>query len=122
MERIVSSSALKKMTKPGSRDPETDMKKLVGLSVVKEQMAVMAARMEYDRENRKKKKHAKEEDISRHMIFSGAPGTGKTTVARIMTGFLYKNGFIRKSIYNGRYCRKNGTGCSGIVRRCFIYR
>lgn len=31
------------------------------------------------------------------MIFIGSPGTGNTTAARIMAGFLYKNGFIKEN-------------------------
>ena len=35
----------------------------------------------------------------RHMVFYGSPGTGKTTVARIITGFLYKYGYIKENKY-----------------------
>lgn len=99
MERIVSSTALKRMQHPGAKDPDTTMKELIGMDAVKQQMRMMAARMEYDRENRKKikKKTGINTESSRHMIFFGSPGTGKTTVARIMTGFLYKNGFIKEN-------------------------
>lgn len=99
MERIVSSTALKRMQHPGAKDPDAAMKELVGMEPVKKQMYMMAARMEYDKGSRKriKKKAGTNTESSRHMIFFGSPGTGKTTVARIMTGFLYKNGFIKEN-------------------------
>lgn len=91
MERILSSSQIKKLTHKGSDDPCKDMKKLIGLRNVKDKMNEMVARMEFERSSKKM------QISSKHMAFLGSPGTGKTTVARIMTGFLYKNKYIKKN-------------------------
>ena len=91
MERILSSSQIKKLTHKGSEDPYKDMKKLIGLRNVKDKMNEMVARMEFERSSKKM------QISSKHMAFLGSPGTGKTTVARIMTGFLYKNKYIKKN-------------------------
>ena len=91
MERILSSSQIKKLTHKGSEDPFKDMKKLIGLRNVKDKMNEMVARMEFERSSKKM------QISSKHMAFLGSPGTGKTTVARIMTGFLYRNKYIKKN-------------------------
>lgn len=91
MERILSSSQIKKLTHKGSDSPDKDMKKLIGLRNVKDKMNEMVARMEFERSSKKM------QISSKHMAFLGSPGTGKTTVARIMTGFLYKNKYIKKN-------------------------
>jgi stage V sporulation protein K len=98
MEQIVSTSALKKMTKPGSKNPEKDLNDLVGMQGVKEKVLEMSARMEFEASRDKKHKlDNKDEITTRHMVFYGNPGTGKTTFARIIAGFLYKNHFIEKN-------------------------
>lgn len=99
MERVLNSSVLKKMTKKGSQNPEKDMQELIGLSPVKEKMEEMVARMQFENlDNKGKKKKDRKNSMSgRHMVFYGAPGTGKTTVARIITGFLFKYGYIKEN-------------------------
>lgn len=105
MERIVSSEVLKKITKEGSKNPDADMDELIGLKPVKDKMHEMVARMEFESEDEKGKKKKKKKSVSldetsfsgRHMVFTGSPGTGKTTIARIMTGFLYKYGYITEN-------------------------
>lgn len=99
MERVMNTSAMKKMTKKGSANPQKDMDELIGLLPVKEKMEEMVARMQFEEiTNRKKKKKDKSNSMSgRHMVFYGSPGTGKTTVARILTGFLYQYGYIKEN-------------------------
>lgn len=99
MERIMNTSAMKKMTKKGSENPQKDMDELIGLRPVKEKMEEMVARMQFEQmTNKDKKKKDHTNSMSgRHMVFYGAPGTGKTTVARIITGFLYQFGYIKEN-------------------------
>ncbi len=98
-ERILDSQTLKNITHKGSKCPQADMDAMIGLDSVKAQMTEIAARMTYEKKewkrNGNKGKFKPKEAM--HMIFMGEPGTGKTTVARIMAGFLYKNGYIRKN-------------------------
>lgn len=76
------------MVKAGSKDPDKDLQNLTGLTEVKERIAELRATMEY---TSKKERHAF------HSCFLGNPGTGKTTIAKILTGFLYKYQFIKKN-------------------------
>lgn len=92
MEMIMDSSYIKKITKQGSKNPEKDMEQLIGLQNVKHKMLEMVARMQFDKNSNKTNNIS-----SRHMVFYGNPGTGKTTVARILTGFLYKYKYISKN-------------------------
>lgn len=99
IERVMDSSAMGKMTKAGSVNPKQDMDNLIGLRPVKEKMEEMVARMQFENmENKNKKKGEKTNSMSgRHMVFYGSPGTGKTTVARIITGFLFEYGYIKEN-------------------------
>ena len=105
-EIVLDSTALRKMTKTGSTDPDNDLSKLIGLNEVKSKVQALAARMKFEQEEKRNRARVKElkregkstESLSgRHMVFFGPPGTGKTTVARIMTGYLYRYGFIKEN-------------------------
>lgn len=89
-ELIISESEIKRMTHQGSKDPIGDMEKLVGLADIKEEIIKMHAMMEYAQTYKK-------EMPSAHYCFTGSPGTGKTTVARILTGILYQYKYIKKN-------------------------
>lgn len=99
MERIVSQAVIAKMTKKGSENPSEDLKKMIGLSPVKTKLEEMSARMQFEQENNKGKKKADRINSmsGRNMVFYGSAGTGKTTTARIVAGFLYKYGYIKKN-------------------------
>lgn len=100
MERLVNTTALKKMTKKGPEDPMKELDEMIGLEPVKQNIKEMVARMEFETEENKKKKKKDRVDMSlsgRHYCFSGPPGSGKTSVARILTGFLYKYGYIKEN-------------------------
>lgn len=92
LDAVLPATLVRQMTKQGSTAPERDMADLVGLEDVKTKMQEMAARMEFETKNRRNRS-----DMSMHMVFFGPPGTGKTTVARIMTGFLYKYRYIESN-------------------------
>ncbi len=105
MEQIVPSTVLKRMTKEGCLHPNEEMDKMVALFPVKEKMEEMVARMEFETEGCKKDRKGRPildkeflgSTTGKHMIFYGSAGVGKTTIARIMTGFLYQYGYIKEN-------------------------
>lgn len=100
MERLVNTTALKKMTKTGPKDPMKELDQMVGLEPVKQSIKEMVARMKFETEENQKKKKKDRVNMAlsgKHMAFTGSPGTGKTTVARIMTSFLYEYGYIKEN-------------------------
>lgn len=101
-ERILDSPTVKKITHKGEEDPVAAMDHLVGLPKIKNQMREMAARMqyelqEYEKTGKKLKKGQTIPHSSMHMCFFGPPGTGKTTCARIMTGFCISTAISRRT-------------------------
>ena len=76
------------------KDPLTELEGLVGLAPVKRQVADLAnlVRIRQERERR----GMKTAGVSYHCVFTGNPGTGKTTVARILAGIYRDLGVLKK--------------------------
>lgn len=71
-----------------------DLNVLIGLKQVKKEVSAMKNFIEVNR--RREEAGMKTPHISYHCVFTGNPGTGKTTVARIVAGIYKELGILKK--------------------------
>ncbi len=71
-----------------------ELNELVGLTKIKEMLKDLVNLIEL---KKKAGNDLKIKDINLHMVFLGNPGTGKTTVARIIAGMLYNLKYIKQN-------------------------
>lgn len=82
--------------KKGFINSEELLENLIGLTSVKEEVLKLQLRLELEKKQELQGRKNKS-TYNMHMFFTGNPGTGKTTVARIITGILYNLGYIKEN-------------------------
>jgi hypothetical protein len=74
-------------------DLEKELEPIVGLTEVKEMLRQELARVEV---RKKRAGMGVNDDRTMHMLFLGNPGTGKTTIARLVARMFYSIGMLKK--------------------------
>ena len=83
-----------KKTKTTSKSSTSELDALVGLSSVKEEIKTLSNFIKI--QQKRKEQGLKSSSVSYHCVFTGNPGTGKTTVARIVAQIYKDLGILSK--------------------------
>lgn len=95
IEDIPSASELTSTAVIEQEDYEKQLDNFIGMDNVKNKVRQFADYIMF--REKAKRIGAKIPDANMHMIFTGNPGTGKTTIARIMVDMLYSIGIIKEN-------------------------
>lgn len=82
------------VNKPLETDPYEELESLIGLSSVKEEVKTLSNFVKVQK--MRADKGLKTPSLSYHLVFTGSPGTGKTTVARIVARIYKDLGILKK--------------------------
>ena len=84
-------------TVKGEDDAEAQLTKLIGMTQVKTLLQEIVVWKEVTQ--KRKQSGLISKNIGLHMAFTGNPGTGKTTVAKILGEMLYKKGLVKSDLF-----------------------
>lgn len=101
------------------------LNKLIGMVTVKQSIAEIVTQIKVQKDLANQGKKIDRPCI--HMMFTGGPGTGKTTVARILARILKQEGVLRKGLFYevhgrslcGRYVGETSPRTSAICRDAY---
>ncbi|MBO4431166.1 MAG: AAA family ATPase, partial [Bacteroidaceae bacterium] len=82
------------INKPLEGDPYKELDELIGLEDVKEEVRSLANFVKVQK--MRQEKGLKTPKMSYHLVFTGSPGTGKTTVARIVARIYKDLGILKQ--------------------------
>lgn len=98
----------------GSKESNKDLDAMIGLDSVKSQIEKLKNRISF---------YGKSSNNGNHMAFLGSAGTGKTSVARVITKIMFDLGYIKKNQYmeiSGDYlCAGDTNRASAIIEYSF---